>query len=132
MSGLLLDGLKMTVIGMAIVFAALAALWGVMALLMRIFAPGAGVELATGDEDADVATLQISQAEATAADELTAERARVAALVAGMLMANSLPLLFEGTVGSAFEHGRTAPAWVSQNRARALHSWQPPRTAGND
>jgi len=33
----------------------------------------------------------------------------------------------EVPLGPAFEHGRTAPCWITANRARALHSWQPPR-----
>ena len=35
----------------------------------------------------------------------------------------------QGMSGPAFEHGRTAPSWVTSNRARALRSWQPPRAA---
>ncbi len=48
----------------------------------------------------------------------------VAALVAGALMANALPIHFEAPVGPAFEHGRTAPSWVTANRARTLQPWQ--------
>ena len=36
----------------------------------------------------------------------------MAAIVAGALMANAVPLLMEAPVGPAFEHGRTAPIWV--------------------
>ncbi len=62
-------------------------------------------------------------------ESLTAERARVAAIVAGALIANAVPLHLEVPPGPVFEHGRTAPIWVSANRARALQSWQPPRAA---
>ena len=57
------------------------------------------------------------------------ERGRVAAIVAGALLANAVPLLLEAPIGPVFEHGRTAPFWVTANRARALQSWQPPRAA---
>ena len=57
----------------------------------------------------------------------TAERARVAAIVTGALMANTVSLSFEPPPGPTFEHGRTAPAWVTTNRARIMRPWQPPR-----
>jgi len=78
----------------------------------------------------DAGMIQASVAvEVGIVEALTVERARVAAIVAGALMANAVPLLMEAPVGPVFEHGRTAPIWVSSNRARALQSWQPPRAA---
>jgi hypothetical protein len=68
----------------------------------------------------------MAQAEASA---LTAERADVAALMAAALMANALPWVVDLPPGPAFEHGRSAPLWVSANRARNLHPWQPTRNA---
>lgn len=126
MSTLLGQGLVITVIGMGLVFAALALLWLLISLLGRVSAapeptpgpggPGIGAEEAPGPTD-------------TATEALSAERAQVAALVAGALMANALPLLLEAPAGPTFEHGRTAPIWVSANRARTLYSWQPRRSA---
>ena len=127
---LLRQGLIITVIGMTLVFAVLGLLWGIMALLTRVFreaAPDAGLP---PSGEAGAAAAQAGRpAEAGTLEALTVERARVAAIVAGALMANAVPLLMEAPVGPAFEHGRTAPIWVSSNRARALQSWQPPRTA---
>jgi Na+-transporting methylmalonyl-CoA/oxaloacetate decarboxylase gamma subunit len=110
---LLRSGLAITVLGMGLVFAALALLWGVLRLLSIVF------------QDKVEPAPQVRAAPDEAA--LTEERARVAALVAGALLANALPLLFEAPTGPAFEHGRTAPSWVTGNRALALHSWQPIR-----
>ena len=126
---LLRQGLIITAIGMTLVFAVLGLLWGVMALLTRVFreAPDAG--LPQGGEAGAAAAQAGLPAEAGTLEALTVERARVAAIVAGALMANAVPLLMEAPVGPAFEHGRTAPIWVSANRARALQSWQPPRAA---
>jgi Na+-transporting methylmalonyl-CoA/oxaloacetate decarboxylase gamma subunit len=127
---LLRQGLIITAIGMTLVFAVLGLLWGIMALLTRVFreaAPDAG--LPQGGE-ADAGMIQASVVvEVGIVEALTVERARVAAIVAGALMANAVPLLMEAPVGPVFEHGRTAPIWVSSNRARALQSWQPPRAA---
>lgn len=122
--GLLQSGLAITVLGMGLVFAALALLWGLLRLLSTVFEDKV--------EPASQVTTAMAEAEAQAAlvtaATLTKERADVAALVAGALLANALPLLFEAPTGPAFEHGRTAPSWVTSNRVRALHSWQPPRT----
>lgn len=127
---LLRQGLIMTGIGMGLVFLALALLWGVMRLLDVLLRdrPGAN-EDAAGSAQANVA--QATAADAQAAAALTAERARVAAIVAGALVANALPLLLEPPAGPAFEHGRTAPSWVTANRARTLGAWTPPRALEN-
>jgi hypothetical protein len=77
-------------------------------------------------ELSDAATVEPSDGEKQRA-ALTAERARVAAIVTGALMANAVSLSFEPPPGMTFEHGRTAPAWVTTNRARIMRAWQPPR-----
>ena len=120
------QGLIIAAVGLTLVFAALALLWGLTRLLTTVLADKEepAPELSMVLEEADAAE---AQAALEAAAELTAERARVAAVVAGALLANALPLLFEAPTGPAFEHGRTAPSWVTGNRARALQSWQPPR-----
>lgn len=127
-SSLLSQGLIMTALGMGLVFAALALLWGLMRLLTEVFRDKA--EAAA--PEARAAALTASTADATTvaaqkAEQLTAERAHVAALVAGALLANALPLGLEPPVGPTFEHGRTAPAWVAGNRSHALQRWQPQR-----
>ena len=75
-----------TVVGMGLVFAALALLWGLTRLLTKVFAdkeePAAELNMVL--EEADVAE---AQAALEAAAELTEERARVAAMVAGALLA---------------------------------------------
>ncbi len=126
---LIVQGLIIAAVGITLVFAALALLWGLTRLLTNVFAdkqePAPEPSMAL--EEAEVAE---AQAALEAAAELTEERARVAAMVAGALLANALPLLFEApTGGPAFEHGRIAPSWVTGNRAHALQSWQPPRVA---
>lgn len=121
---LLGQGLAMTVVGMGLVFGALALLWGAIALLGRLFkadAPDAPRRVSV-----NVTALPLSEADAARA-ALTHERARVAAIVAGALMANAVPLHLEPPVGPTFEHGRSAPAWVTTNRARVIQSWQSPR-----
>lgn len=123
---LLRQGLIMTGIGMGLVFSALALLWGMMRLLEVIFRDRA---VATAG-DTDAAAAAVAQTAANVAEDattVTAERARVAAIVAGALLSNALPLLLEPPVGPAFEHGRTAPSWVTANRARTLGAWTPPR-----
>ena len=125
-SGLILVGLIITAIGMGLVFAALALLWGLLRLLSTVFTEKEELrpELSLAMEEADATD---AQAALEAAAALTDERARVAAIVAGALLSNALPLLFEAPPGPTFEHGRSAPSWVTSNRARALHTWQPPR-----
>ena len=120
---LLGQGVVITLLGMGLVFAGLALLWGLMVLLARIGAPAQPQNAAPKESET------MSEAEQSAADALTAERARVAVIVAGALLANAVPLLLEAPVGSVFEHGRTAPAWVTTNRARQMRTWQPPRVS---
>jgi len=111
------QGLALTVIGMVMVFGALAILWGIVEVLLRV-APVPGSP-ATDD-------LQSAEA-AVAAETLTSERARVAAAMAAALMSSALPLHFEPPAGPDFEHGRTAPSWVTANRSRMLEPWHPLR-----
>jgi Na+-transporting methylmalonyl-CoA/oxaloacetate decarboxylase gamma subunit len=156
--GSLRPGLLMTVIGMGLVFAALALLWGILVALTRLFPPrpepasaAKAVDSAPITPETAPALIVAAIASATAplvddetalplsaqpvmpspAATLTAERGRVAALVAAALASNALPLLLDAPIGPAFEHGRTNPAWVTANRARALQRWQPPRRSTN-
>lgn len=118
---LLRQGLMLTVLGMGLAFLGLAGLWGLMALLMRLFRPPSTEATAPA---LDASAEAPPSAEAAA---LTAERAQIAALVAAAFLASAVPLQLQAPAGPTFEHGRTAPGWVSTNRARALQSWQPGR-----
>jgi len=115
---LLMQGLLITGIGMSLVFAALGLLWAVIALLNR----------GSAEPGAQPATIPLSAEEQEHIAAVTAERATVAAIAAAALMSNATPLLLEAPVGPTFEHGRTAPSWVTTNRAIALEPWRPPRT----
>jgi Na+-transporting methylmalonyl-CoA/oxaloacetate decarboxylase gamma subunit len=116
--GLLVQGLFITAIGMGLVFAVLGLIWVLVAILNR------------GGRACDRATTAapIAAPEDTGDPELTAERAQVAAIAAAALMASAAPLVLEPPAGPAFEHGRTAPSWVTTNRAISLRPWSPPRT----
>lgn len=118
---LLAQGLVITVLGMGLVFAGLGLLWALIGVLTRL--PG----LRARETEVSPANTDAPPTATDAARSLTAERARVAALVAGALMANALPIHFGAPIGPAFEHGRTAPSWVIANRARGLQPWQPGR-----
>ncbi|MCX7671553.1 MAG: OadG family protein [Anaerolineae bacterium] len=124
---LLGQGLLLTVVGMGLVFGALALLWAVIELLGHVFKPAAG-------EDHRQVSVSVTAAAPSAETTperaaLTEERARVAAIAAAALLANAMPLYLEPPAGPTFEHGRSAPAWVTTNRARAMQTWQPPRVA---
>jgi Na+-transporting methylmalonyl-CoA/oxaloacetate decarboxylase gamma subunit len=126
---LLRQGLALTAVGMGLVFGALALFWGAIALLNRV-----SNRATAAAPSIEAPTIELTDAPliqpVTGEDEraaLTAERARVAAIVTGALMANAVSLSFEPPPGPTFEHGRTAPAWVTTNRARIMRPWQPPR-----
>jgi hypothetical protein len=127
--GMLVEGLRITAIGLAWVFAGLALVWGLVVLLNQLF-PGKTEGAAHSAEPGTHlrATPLVEPADSQA---LTVERAQVAAVVAAALTVRALPIHVEAPVGPAFEHGRTAPNWVTGNRARALQSWQPPRRSGD-
>ena len=121
---LLQSGLVITAWGMGIVFASLALLWALMKLLTSVFPdkPEPAPEIPPPAGETILAERQV------AVDaELTAERAHVAAVIAGALLSNALPM--EAATGPAFEPGRKAPSQVPDNRARAPQSWQSSRVA---
>ena len=126
---LLRQGLALTAVGMGLVFGALALFWGAIALLNRV--SNRATAVAPSIEAPTVELTDAPSVQPTTGDDaraaLTAERARVAAIVTGALMANAVSLSFEPPPGPTFEHGRTAPAWVTTNRARIMRPWQPPR-----
>jgi Na+-transporting methylmalonyl-CoA/oxaloacetate decarboxylase gamma subunit len=120
-AGLFGSGLMITVLGMGLVFLGLGVIWGLIALLGRWDAPApAGAAVS-----ATAALPQGTSPETAADTQLTAERCRVAAIAAAALLSNVLPKSTDVPRGPEFEHGRTAPCWVTANRARALQPWQP-------
>jgi Na+-transporting methylmalonyl-CoA/oxaloacetate decarboxylase gamma subunit len=127
---LLAQGLTITVWGMSLVFLGLALLWGLMALLARVFP----ANIPAGGDGAEPAPARASQAPVPSATPeaaaLTAERARVAAIVAGALLAHALPWQPELPEIAEFEHARSSTSWVTTNRARSLSRWEPPRNPG--
>jgi Na+-transporting methylmalonyl-CoA/oxaloacetate decarboxylase gamma subunit len=127
--GMLLEGLRIAAIALTWVFAGLALVWALVALLNRLF-PGSVESVASSSERTGALSAALP-AEAVRAQALAVERAHVAAIIAAALQANALPNHAEAPVGPAFEHGRTAPNWVTGNRARALQAWQPPRRPGD-
>ncbi len=125
---LLQQGLIITVLGITLVFAGLGLLWGLMEVLMRVLPP----EAAASEEAAPAAEAAgpALAAEADLAGALMAERARVAAIVASMVLAHALPgqmmAVPPEAVLSSDGHGEP---WTNTYRVRSLQSWQPPRVA---
>ena len=126
---LLVEGLKIIAVGMAWVFAGLASVWALVAILQRLFPEQVAPTPSTAGARAKGATAQ--DGANTESDAHTIERAQVATIVAAALLSGALPIRAEAPVGPEFEDGRTAPNWVTGNRARVLHSWQPPRQKAN-
>ena len=109
------QGLIIASLGMSLVFCALGLLWGIISLLTRIFAP----------RPAPSSEPEVAGVDPAMSAARSAERARVAALVAGAFIANALPMLREPPAGPTFEDGRSAPSWVTARRAHTLRAWQP-------
>jgi hypothetical protein len=126
---LLPEGLRITAIGMTWVFAGLGLVWMLIFLLNHLFphrVKGSAREIGLyGSRDV------MSPVEPDHPDTVTAKRAEVAAIVAAALLSGALAVHPEAPVGPGFDHGRTAPSWVTANRARTLQPWQPPRHPGN-
>lgn len=117
MTNLLIQGLLITAIGMGLVFGALAALWGIMALMSRLLSPRPRREMATAG--ADDLVIQASPTGPVPTDE---EMAAIAA---------ALALLCAEKEAEAAIPWRLPPLltrWVAVGFGRQLHSWQPRRT----
>jgi glutaconyl-CoA/methylmalonyl-CoA decarboxylase subunit delta len=120
-------GLQMTAVGMGLVFALLALLWGLLALVLRLDvvpaaeAPAKG-GAATGDGDGDVAV--DSAAGPAAANGMDADL--VAAITVAVLTHRAVrrregaPFMRINWPGSLLYASR----WVATGRARQTHSWQ--------
>ena len=127
MTQLLKQGLIITVVGMGLVFAALALLWGVMAAMHRLFPPGEkpfaplwqrwrGRAAAPAEEG--IAPAPIVE------DGAGLSEAELAAVMA------ALALCWEEAATEA-AIGRLSPPeltrWVAVGRSRQLRSWTPRR-----
>lgn len=126
--GLPSRGLELTVLGLASVFAGLGLLWGLIAGLNAVFGsrPEERLKPDPGEPESGADDVAASDLDAT----LCAERERVAAIVAGALMANPASLPPEQPAAGPAAHALTASSWVTANRARVLAAWQPPRVVG--
>jgi len=125
---LLREGLIITVVGMGLVFAALALLWGVMAAMHRLFPPGE-------KPFASLWRRWRGQAAAPAAEEAVAA-APVAEAEAGLSEAElaavmtALALWQEERAAEAAIRWRLPPVltrWMAVGRSRQLQSWSPRR-----
>ncbi len=135
MTELLSQGAAMSLAGPRLVLGALAIVWGFIAGLTRLFPASSEVETAGRAAGAQpaleggiVRIFEAAHSEPQAT--LTEERARVAAIVAGVLLAKAITEPAEISVEPALERSRPSPAWVSVKRAQALQPWQPPRNRG--
>lgn len=116
MGQLLLQGLLITIIGMGLVFAALAFLWGVMALMGR-------PELLSASEQADETS--------TVAEPPSSDLPDDEELAA---IATALALLQSEQEGKPQESWQPQPAldrWLAIGHGRQLQSWHPRRQRGN-
>ena len=124
MAQLLRDGLLITVVGMGLVFGALALLWGMMVLMNRIFpqrrlrAPVLGEQLAA-QEESGTASLEAVSA-AAPSDQPTADEL-AAAVVA--LMRWHDDEITEESIGWRLPPQLTR--WMAVGRSRQMRSWTP-------
>jgi glutaconyl-CoA/methylmalonyl-CoA decarboxylase subunit delta len=125
-------GLQMTVLGMGLVFALLAALWGVLAVMVRLDNAPAG---AVSDEES---TIEAERIAAIAGNAIGAQvpvtptvKGMDADLVAAIIVAvlthkavrrrEAAPVMRSYPPGSLLYASR----WVANGRARQNRSWQP-------
>jgi Na+-transporting methylmalonyl-CoA/oxaloacetate decarboxylase gamma subunit len=125
MEGIVTEGLRITVCGVAWLFAGLALVWVLVALLHHFF-PGEA-EGQAPRPGTDLVLCTDLPVEAAATEAPTEERAQVAAIVAAALRAGALQRQTEAPARVGLEQGYATPNWVTGNRSRAMQPWQPPR-----
>ncbi len=116
MTNLFSQGLLITAIGMGLVFAALALLWGIMALMGRL--------MTTTPEAPAVAAPALKVTPQAAGDPAPGDD-EIAAIAA------ALALIREEQEAEAALSWRLPPVltrWAAVGYSRQLHSWQPRRT----
>jgi glutaconyl-CoA/methylmalonyl-CoA decarboxylase subunit delta len=119
---LLPTGITISLLGIALVFALLAALWGLVALLLRTDrgeAPAPAV--------AEAATLEAAPAAAGAAPELTP--ALLTAVTVAVLTHRTFLRRQAAPAARSHQPGALlhASRWVASGRTRQNRSWQPRR-----
>ena len=128
MADLIKDGLIITVVGMGLVFAALALLWGIMAAMQRLFPVGANplAFLARRQQD-EGATALVAEFPATGV-ATEAEVGPTPEELAAIVVA--LASWRQGEAGEQ-SAGRRLPAlltsWTAVGRGRQVQSWSPRR-----
>jgi Na+-transporting methylmalonyl-CoA/oxaloacetate decarboxylase gamma subunit len=125
MSGLLKDGLIITAVGMGLVFAALALLWGVMAAMQRLFPPGAkplAHQWSRSQEESAPPVASAAPAPAETGTEPTA--AELAAVMAALVLWREEQAA-EEAIGWRLRPLLTR--WLAVGRSRQVQSWSPRR-----
>jgi Na+-transporting methylmalonyl-CoA/oxaloacetate decarboxylase gamma subunit len=107
------QGLIISAIGMGMVFAALAALWGLIALLARLKLPSRQPRGSAAVAELNQSKLELAPTD----DELTAIAAALALLHAEE----------EAEAGLKWRLPPLLTRWVAVGYGRQLISWQPPR-----
>lgn len=126
MANLLRDGLIITAVGMGLVFAALALLWGVMIALQRAFPPGKSPFVGLRRREAAAEKHTPLPAEGAAAAETapsptTAELAAIVTALARWREAEAM----ERSIGWRLPPLLTR--WMAVGRSRQVQSWTPRR-----
>lgn len=125
MTDLLRDGLIITVVGMGLVFAALALLWGIMVALQRVFPPGKRPLAGLRRQKPSTAQLAAEPAESMAAAEMAAPTAAELAAIITALVRWREAEAVEGSI-----RWRLPPLltrWMAVGRSRQVQSWTPRR-----
>jgi len=127
MSGLLRDGLIITVIGMGLVFAALALLWAVVAAMHRVFPPG-GTPLARlrrrGNEERTASAAGAAAVIPAAGAGAEPTAAELAAVMAALALWRDEQKA-EEAIGWRLPPLLTR--WLAVGRSRQVRSWSPRR-----
>lgn len=111
------QGLVLTVVGMGLVFAILALLWGIMALMARLAGNG-------GDDPVDAAAMTEPAPVIVQATAGTDEQA-VAAIAAALAI---LRAEHEARAALPWRLPPVLTRWLAIGYGRQLHRWQPRRT----
>jgi Na+-transporting methylmalonyl-CoA/oxaloacetate decarboxylase gamma subunit len=126
MADLLRDGLIITAVGMGLVFAALALLWGVMVLLQRLFPPGKKPFTARSRREPSAAKPVEGPAEGAAqAEPSVAPTATELAAIVTALVRWREAAAVEQSIGWRLPPLLTR--WMAVGRSRQVQSWTPRR-----
>jgi len=121
----LLWGLKITVLGMGLVFGLLALLWGLLTIVQRMDRPAAGPSPADTDEAA-IATARTAALQGPANDaDAAADPALAAAILMAVLSHRSIRRRAAAPAMRSYLPGSLlyASRWVGAGRSRQNQSW---------